>query len=218
MANLWSTAQSSANNYCKLSNFRSCNDYLNCKTQVWLIINMKLTQAQQKAIKEFAMTHYKSLDLVHGTWHMRKTVSNAKRLWEKEGGNWEIIEAGAYLHQFHDGEKVADFLEKIKVHKGTAKEILHCVECAHPKQIHRAKTNEAKIVYDADKLQWRGISGFISELFCNIFTRKKSVFEAIRSAQKVEFDSFSTLQTETGKRLGAPGHKILELLSATEKK
>lgn len=178
---------------------------------------MALTQAQQKVIKEFAKKHYKSLDLVHGTWHMRKTVSNAKRLWKKEGGNWEVIEAGAYLHQFHDCEKVADFLEKIKVNKKTAKEIIHCVECCHPKQAHRAKTTEAKIVYDADKLQWCGTKGFLSELYCNIFARKKSVFEALKSARKVEFDSFSTLQTKNGKRLGTPCHRILEILRVTEK-
>ena len=62
-------------------------------------------------IIEFSERFYKSLDFAHNIEHGKRVVKNAKKIAEIEGGNLFLIEAGGWLHQFHDNiDEVNNFI------------------------------------------------------------------------------------------------------------
>jgi len=105
-----------------------------------------------------------------GNKHLFRVVRIATFLARKEGGNLQIIQAGAWLHDIgliegnknHDkrGVRIAKkFLSKLKIEKRIVREILHCIEC-HEGNI-KPKSREAMIVHDADALDKLGPLGIL---------------------------------------------------------
>ena len=169
---------------------------------------MKLNKNQIKQIERFAYNYYKKLDQPHGIEHMIRTVRLAAYLSKKERADTQIVKLGAMLHQFHNGKVVERFLKKIKVDKETAEQIIHCVDCSHSSTIHKAKTIEAKIVFDADKLQVVGPFGIIREISCDIVVPRSMNFrEALKHTKMIEQKYFETLQTKTAKKLAKEPHE-----------
>jgi len=158
-------------------------------------------------IEKFASNYYKNLDQTHGTEHLKRTVKLAVYLGKIEKSNIQIVKAGAILHQFHNRNIVKKFLEKIKVDKNLIKQIIHCVDCSSMKNVHKAKTIEAKVVYDADKLQVVGPFGIIREICCDMVPPRNMVFrEALKHTRAIEQKCFETLQTKTAKKLAKQPH------------
>ncbi len=164
---------------------------------------MQLTGRQIAMIEEFALKKYRSLDDTHGADHCEKTTSLANYLARKEGANILIVRMGALLHQFHpEGAAQAnEFLMSIDVPQEIRDKIIHCVRCTEPTTIHTAKTIEAKIVFDADKLQTLGPYGLVREVVYR--TRKKNIdFRvAFREARDLQKQMASLIQTASGKSL-----------------
>lgn len=171
----------------------------------------KLTKKQIKEIKEFALNYYRKIkEPEHGVEHAKKTIKLAEYLAKKEGANIEIARLGALLHQFHNGKIVGEFLKKIKIGEEIIKQLVHCVESCGRENIPKTKTLEAKVVYDADKLQVIGPYGIIREIICDVLPpRNKKFHEALKHTMTVEEQCFRTLQTKTAKDLAKKPHQFL---------
>jgi HD superfamily phosphodiesterase len=171
----------------------------------------KLTKTQIKKIKEFARKFYQKLDEMHGVDHANRTVKLAEYLAKKEDANVQIARLGALLHQFHNGKIVDKFLRKLKVDEEIIKQLVHCVECSWHTNISKARTIEAKVVYDADKLQVIGPFGIIREFALNILgVYKKLKFrDALKQTKTMEGKLFKTLQTKTAKNLAKKPHQFI---------
>jgi uncharacterized protein len=173
------------------------------------MVKVKLTKKQIKQIKKFALNYYKKLDEMHGIEHAKRTVKLAEYLAKKEGANLEIVRLGALLHQFHNGKIVEKFLRKIKVPEEIKNQLVHCVECSSSTNIHKAKTIEAKVVYDADKLQVIGPFGIIREIACDLKARKMGFVEAIKHTRAISKRLYKTLQTKNAKKLAEKPHQFM---------
>lgn len=169
----------------------------------------QLTENQIKRIEEFSLKYYKKLDEMHGIGHAKRTVQLAKYLAKKEDANPQIVRLGALLHQFHNGKIVESFLKKIKVDKETKNQLVHCVECSSSKNIHKAETIEAKVVYDADKLQVIGPFGVIREICCDVELRGAGFRQAVKHARVSGRRLYNTLQTKTAKKLAQKLHQFM---------
>lgn len=171
----------------------------------------KLTKTQIKKIKKFALEYYKKIkEPEHGIEHANKTIKLAEYLAKKENANIQIAKLGALLHQFHKGRVVEKFLKKLKIDKKIIKQLVHCVECSGRENIPEAKTIEAKVVYDADKLQVVGPFGIIREISCDMAPPRNRKFrEALKHTKMVEKRCFETLQTKTAKKLAKQPHQFV---------
>jgi uncharacterized protein len=164
---------------------------------------VQLTDRQLALIEDFALKKYRSLDDTHGADHCEKTARLAGHLAKHEGANELIAKQGALLHQFHPegAAQVDEFLISIDIPQRIRAEIIHCVKCIEPTTIHTARTKEAKVVFDADKLQTLGPYGLVREVVYR--TRRKDIdFRvAFREAKELQKQMASLLQTATGKSL-----------------
>ena len=170
----------------------------------------KIIKKQTKQIEKFALNYYKKLDETHGVEHAKRTVKLAAYLAKREGANLQIVRLGAMLHQFHNSKIVGRLLRKIKLDEGMRKQIVHCVEYSDMKNIYKAKTIEAKVVYDADKLQVIGPFGIIREISCDMLPPRKMNFrQALKHTKMIENKCFKTLQTKTAKKLVRKPHQFI---------
>jgi uncharacterized protein len=171
---------------------------------------MKVEAEKKQKIEGYAREHYKAQDQTHGIEHLERTLKLAEHIAEKEDADKEIVRFGAMLHQIHDAEEVKEFLEKIEVKQEKAEKIVHCVYCSDIENIEEAETIEAKVVYDADKLQVVGAFGIIREIACDTGERGKTFREAVQHTREIEPKCFETIQTETGKKIAESHHDLLE--------
>lgn len=171
---------------------------------------MSINPRKKQEIKEYAREHYEAQDQTHGIEHLERTLKLAEHIAEKEDADKEIVRLGAMLHQIHDAEEVREFLEKIEVEKEKVEKIVHCVSCSNIENIGEAETIEAKVVYDADKLQVVGAFGVIREIACDTGERGKTFREAVQHTREIEEKCFETIQTETGKDIAEKHHNLLE--------
>jgi HD superfamily phosphodiesterase len=171
---------------------------------------MKLTKKQMIQIKKFALNYYKGLDKTHNIWHASETVRLAKYIARKEKASMQISELGALLHQFHPEhiKAVEKFLKKIKVDKNIANQLLHCVYCVDRKTVHEAKTLEAKIVFDADKLQTIGPFGLLREAAYLAEITNMEFVKIIPLIKEIQKDCYRKLQTMTAKKMARKPYKL----------
>ena len=162
-----------------------------------------LTDEQIVKIETFSQAVYLKLDDTHDLKHAEKTEKLAVYLASQESGDILISRLGALLHQYHpEGvSQVDSFLEGIGVEEEIRNQLVHCVRCVEIDTIHEAETIEAKIVFDADKLQTLGPYGFIREVVYR--TRKKNItfIQAFEEAKTLQDLVITHLQTDTAKRI-----------------
>ena len=160
-----------------------------------------------------ARNWYSQNDPVHGYDHIYRVYMLALRLAESEGADVEIVKAAVLLHdinEFHETEldaqqreehhiASADFAEKILSTEGWSKKrivaVKHCIR-AHRFRSYaeRPNTIEAKILFDADKLDAIGAIGVA-----------RAVAYAVRSGQPL-FSEVSTKFLETGAKESEEPH------------
>ena len=125
---------------------------------------------------EEARTWYQSTDAVHNFDHIMRVYNMAERLAKAEGADLEIIRAAALLHDSRDADPgsesgrlghhhaSATFAAAVLAEKGWGQErieaVQHCI-LAHRfrNPAEKPKTLEAKIIFDADKLDAIGAIG-----------------------------------------------------------
>lgn len=109
----------------------------------------------------------------HDWFHIERVWKNAKLIAKMEGGNLEVIELAALLHdiadyKFHNGDetigtrKAENFLESIHVERAIIDQVVFVIEYVSFKGGHNETehpTLELKIVQDADRLDAIGAIG-----------------------------------------------------------
>ncbi len=129
---------------------------------------------------EFARRYYPSTDPVHGFDHIERVYALAERLAQSEGADLEIVRAAALLHDIEGSHPAgdergshhvqsADLAGEILREQGWAEERIRAVQ--HCIRAHRYRDNseppatiEAKILFDADKLDVLGAIGIVRVL------------------------------------------------------
>lgn len=125
---------------------------------------------------ETLLRWYDPADPVHGIEHIRRVVALAEKIAASEGAQMEIVRAAAYLHDAVDREQ-ATFVSPQDHHLAAAElaarvlsqagwseaqiaAVQHCIRShrfRHPQEA--PQTLEAKVVFDADKLDAIGAIG-----------------------------------------------------------
>ena len=109
----------------------------------------------------------------HDWFHIERVWKLSKKIAEKEGGNLEVIELSALLHdiadpKFHNGDETLalkiskDFLEEIHVEDELIEQVLFVIKNISFKNRAEAPENpplELQIVQDADRLDAIGAIG-----------------------------------------------------------
>ena len=109
----------------------------------------------------------------HDWFHIERVWKLSKKIAEKEGGNLEVIELSALLHdiadpKFHNGDETLalkiskDFLEEIQVDAELIEQVLSVIKNISFKNRAEAPENpplELQIVQDADRLDAIGAIG-----------------------------------------------------------
>lgn len=109
----------------------------------------------------------------HDWFHIERVWKLSKKIAEKEGGNIEVIELSALLHdiadpKFHNGDETLalkiskDFLEEIHVQRELIEQVLFVIKNISFKNRAEAPENpplELQIVQDADRLDAIGAIG-----------------------------------------------------------
>lgn len=171
---------------------------------------MHITEEQIKAIEAFALNKYKKLDYSHNVNHAYRTTKLAKYLAQKEEADVLICRLGALLHQFHPegASEVDDFLRSIGLEGKLLEQLINCVESVARSTMYKAKFIEAKVVFDADKLQLIGPFGIIREVAHRIEAKKIDFHKAVQETKELQIDIFNRLQTKTAKELAVKPHTV----------
>lgn len=173
---------------------------------------MPITDKQIKKIELFALHKYSELDYPHSVNHAYRSVKLAEFLAKREGADILVCKLGALLHQYHPEEahKVEEFLQNIGLGKSLRKQIVHCIESVARSTVYKARTLEAKVVFDADKLQIIGPFGLIREISHRIITKKINFHTAIKESKELQEDIYTRLQTKTAKELSTEPHRFTQ--------
>lgn len=117
---------------------------------------------------------YPSSDPAHDYLHIMRVVSTAKNLCLAEHGQWEIVMPAAFFHDYIQvskadprrpyasqlsAEATIEYLQKVGYPEQYYEAIRHAIEAHSYSANIPAKTLEAKIVQDADRLDSLGAIG-----------------------------------------------------------
>lgn len=132
-------------------------------------------QDKFQKIKEEAKKFFEGKNSSHGWDHTERVLYLALHIGKKENANLEVIELSSLLHDIareeqnkSDGkichaEKGAvlakEILEKYGFEKETIDNVIHCIKRHRFKRGEAPETLEAKVLYDADKLDAIGAVG-----------------------------------------------------------
>jgi uncharacterized protein len=161
-------------------------------------------------VKAFANDFYNNQGQTHGREHLERTLALSKYLADKEDADEVIIRLGAILHQLHDVNEAKKVIEGKDLDEDTVEKVLECVKYSDIEKINESASLEAKVVYDADKLQVVGPFGLIREIACETGERGNSFREGLENSMSIEEKCFESLQTDTGQQLGEKHHRIME--------
>lgn len=129
-------------------------------------------------------------DPAHDSLHFQRVVNLAKKLCKLEGGNLEIVIPAAWLHDFViipkssllrsqasrlSAEKAIEYLTEINYPSEYFRDIAHAIEAHSFSANIEAKTLEAMIVQDADRLDGIGAIG-VARCFATSGLLKRSFY------------------------------------------
>jgi uncharacterized protein len=139
-------------------------------------MNKRVLKDLEKQAKKF----FDNANSCHGWDHTIRVCSIAKKLCEKEKADLEIVLISAIFHDICKPEemvlkgkichakegaiKTKKILEKYGFSKEKIDKIVHCIECHRNKTSLKPISLEAKILFDADKLDALGAHG-VGRLF-----------------------------------------------------
>lgn len=176
-------------------------------------INSKNVSKKQIAlIEKFAFEKASKCDFNHAKDHIERTVKLAELIAKKEKANLEVCKVAALLHDIgrsvhkeHCGLSTAMarvFLKKLKLKKEFIDEVCHTIVCHDDSAVKYARTLEAKILYDADKLQIISVFGFCRSLTYRANVLKMTLQELMPDCmEKRQNNCFNLLHTLTAKKL-----------------
>jgi len=126
-------------------------------------------------IKEEARRYFANAKGSHDWGHTERVYSLCVHIGKKENADLEVLEMAALLHdigrEYQDktngrvchaekGAQLArELLERYKVDKEKIEKIVHCIECHRFRGDKIPQSKEARVLYDADKLDSIGAVG-----------------------------------------------------------
>lgn len=128
---------------------------------------------------EEARKWYSSNDPVHGFDHIMRVYALCERIGQKEGADMGVLRTAALLHDAqgsHPDEgmrndhhlRSAEFAREILTKKGWAEDCIqavqHCIRAHRFRRDEEPRTLEAKVLFDADKLDVIGALGVVRTL------------------------------------------------------
>ncbi len=127
------------------------------------------------AIREEARAHFQQARGSHGWDHTERVLKLALHLGQAEGADLAVLELAAILHDIgrhqedlslgkichaEEGARMAaEILGRHGVESGTASAVVHCIEHHRFRKNSSPDTLEAKVLFDADKLDAIGAVG-----------------------------------------------------------
>lgn len=193
-------------------------------------MKVMVSRSQLNEIKGFARKKSEDLDYNHDFEHTERTVKLAEILAKRENANKDVCVIAAWLHdigkakneEIHGdiGARMAKLLlERLGFESDFIDKVCHAIETHDSAGIHKAETIEAKVIFDADKLQAIGPFGFGREFSLYTVFKGKKPREAFEIVKKNEIKRFKKmLQTETAKELASkPFELMLEFYKLYEK-
>lgn len=128
-----------------------------------------------KQIKKEVQRHFKGAKGSHDWSHVERVCNLALKIGKKEKAALEILKLAAILHdigrksqdesngKIDHSEKGAELarkiLEKYNFRKEKIEEVVHCIETNRFRGNKKPESEEAKILFDADKLDAIGATG-----------------------------------------------------------
>ena len=121
-------------------------------------------------IEEEAKKYFEGAPATHDWGHVKRVNKLANYIGQIEGGNLTVIKLSVLLHDIgrlkFGGEDhnitarlARDILEAYKIDKETIENVCHCIETHRFRNEKEPQTIEAKVLYDADKLDCIGAIG-----------------------------------------------------------
>jgi uncharacterized protein len=128
-----------------------------------------------EGIKKFARKHFNNSRVSHAWDHTLRVYRLCERIGPEEGADMDVLLAAAYLHDIgragqdasngavchaREGARIArPFVRGLPISRDRKENIIHCIE-AHRFRSHlEPNTLEAKILFDADKIDSIGAIG-----------------------------------------------------------
>lgn len=194
-------------------------------------------------IKKEAKKYFKNALNCHDWSHVERVKTLVLHIGKKEKARLDILEIAAFLHDiarkeemkskgiFCHAEKGAviaeKILKKLKIEKADATNIIHCIITHRYRNAHKPETLEAKILYDADKLDAAGAVGigraFLfagrvgAKLHNNINTKidKTEAYSAEDTAYREFMVKLRKIKdkvlTKEGKRIAVDRHQFMKI-------
>lgn len=171
-------------------------------------------------IRDFALSKVKDLDLAHNQEHTLKVFNLATYLAKKEKADLQVCQVAAYLHDVghsvdfenHEDrstEMAKEFLDSLQLPDDFIEKVCHAIYHHGKSRIKDAKTLEAKILYDADKLQVAGVDGFCRGFGYSLIVKHLTISEAIERVKASQEKRFENFQTASAKKLVLKSHKLM---------
>ncbi|MGA2417776.1 MAG: HD domain-containing protein [Candidatus Staskawiczbacteria bacterium] len=142
---------------------------------------MEINNKIIEEVKEKAKEYFVGASGCHDWSHVERVYNLALRIAKKEKADINVIKLAAYLHDIgrreemqskgkichaEKGVELAErILEKYDLDKEVKENILHCILSHRYRNNHEPKTIEAKILFDADKLDSIGAIGIGRDFF-----------------------------------------------------
>jgi uncharacterized protein len=150
--------------------------------------------------KHFARKHFNNSQVSHAWDHTIRVYRLCEKIGNKEGADLPVLLAAAYLHDIgrssqddangnvchaQAGARMArPFVYELPLSRSRQDNILHCIESHRFRGNHRPETIEARVLFDADKLDAIGAIGiaraylFAGEVGARLHTSDIKIEEA----------------------------------------
>lgn len=184
-----------------------------------------MTKRELARIRVFAKKFYENTDPYHDWRHIEAVRENA--LWlARDYPNVDklLLEAACYLHDIGRVEKdeghpyisakmARPFLEKLGVEQAEVELVCEAVYHHGKEDILKVKSEEARLLFDADKIEILSVFGFWRVSFFLADQRKMDFYKAVEFLWKYARDVRENyLQTEKAKKLVDDEFVLLEKL------
>ncbi|MBN2432115.1 MAG: HD domain-containing protein [Acidobacteria bacterium] len=126
-------------------------------------------------IRQYARSFFEENSGCHGWEHTERVLALARRIAVAEGADLDVVSASALLHDIgrreesasngacchaaYGAELAGTFLESLAVDRDVIQRIVHCIAAHRFRNSLHPETLEARILFDADKLDSIGAVG-----------------------------------------------------------
>jgi uncharacterized protein len=147
---------------------------------------MKIDKIIIEEIRQEAKKYFNEGDSSHDWSHVERVYNSAIKIAKEENANLDVIKIAAYLHDIGRNDEIKSegkichaekgaemaktILSKYDIDEKLIENIIHCILSHRNRNNYKPETIEAKIIFDADKLDSIGAVGIARDfLFAGIY-------------------------------------------------